>query len=412
MAHAFILINCELGYERDVIDELKQVSDVSGICGVFGAYDIVAVLTSSSADKIRETVIGEIRKIRHIRSTLTLAEVDQINPDSLILIDSVNVITNGFKYLDEGQFNGISLDDSKLYCYYVITSGTYENDKLPRSINGDYRLLNKSQSSCAETNDLIPPCHPQNFELDNEFSCISYLVDKPCNLSSFENKFNWSKVDNICSDDIKSYNVYFLSDPKDSNNDSIPDGEFQLIANTTETSFNHKNLSSFKGCYYITALDRSGNESDPSDIFCRDNCPNYELPNVFTPNADGKNDMFTPFYSDGSIVGFDFMRCPRFVLNVSLKVLNREGDVVYLYDSSDYPEKGTLIKWDGRDLNGNFLPSGVYYYFANLDCKDEKNKLESISLLNIKFIELLHKLHFPSKKTISVLFILKFVAIL
>ncbi len=81
MAHAFILINCELGYERDVIDELKQVSDVSGICGVFGAYDIVAVLTSSSADKIRETVIGEIRKIRHIRSTLTLAEVDQINPD-------------------------------------------------------------------------------------------------------------------------------------------------------------------------------------------------------------------------------------------------------------------------------------------------------------------------------------------
>ena len=292
--------------------------------------------------------------------------VDQINPDSLILIDSVNVITNGFKYLDEGQFNGISLDDSKLYCYYVITSGTYENDKLPRSINGDYRLLNKSQSSCAETNDLIPPCTPQNFELDNEFSCISYLVDKPCNLSSFENKFNWSKVDNICSDDIKSYNVYFLSDPKDSNNDSIPDGEFQLIANTTETSFNHKNLSSFKGCYYITALDRSGNESDPSDIFCRDNCPNYELPNVFTPNADGKNDMFTPFYSDGSIVGFDFMRCPRFVLNVSLKVLNREGDVVYLYDSSDYPEKGTLIKWDGRDLNGNFLPSGVYYYFATI----------------------------------------------
>ena len=54
------------------------------------------------------------------------------------------------------------------------------------------------------------------------------------------------------------------------------------------------------------------------------------------------------------------------VLNVSLKVLNREGDEVYLFNSSDYPEKGTLIKWDGRDLNGNFLPSGVYYFYATI----------------------------------------------
>ena len=58
------------------------------------------------------------------------------------------------------------------------------------------------------------------------------------------------------------------------------------------------------------------------------------------------------------------------------------------------------------------MPYDFKNRFANLDCKDEKNKLESISLLNIKFIELLHKLHFPSKKTISILFILKSVAIL
>ena len=91
--------------------------------------------------------------------------------------------------------------------------------------------------------------------MDDEFNCINYLSNKACDLSSFENKFNWSKLENACADDIKSYNIYFLSDPKDSNNDSIPDGEFQLVANTTETSFNHKNLSSFKGCYYITALE-------------------------------------------------------------------------------------------------------------------------------------------------------------
>lgn len=78
MTHAFILINCELGSEMDVIDELKRVSEVSGVCGVFGAYDIVAVLTSSSTEKMRETIINQIRKLRHVRSTLTLTEVDQI----------------------------------------------------------------------------------------------------------------------------------------------------------------------------------------------------------------------------------------------------------------------------------------------------------------------------------------------
>ena len=292
--------------------------------------------------------------------------VEELNPDLFLLIDSVNVLNKGFKYTDDGTFNSTPLSDSKLYCYYVITSGTYENDLLPKTAENDYKLLNKSQIICGETNDLIPPCPPISLVLDDEFSCKEYLKDKSCDLNVYENKFNWSKENSLCSDDIRSYNVYFLDNPIDANSDSIPDGEFKLIANTTEMSFIHKNLNSFKGCYYVTALDRSGNESDPTQIFCRDNCPYYELPNVFTPNADGKNDIFTPFYSDGSISGFDFSRCPRFVSKVSLRVVNREGVTVFLYNSEDDSEKGTLIKWNGRDMKGNFLPSGVYYYYANV----------------------------------------------
>ncbi len=61
----------------------------------------------------------------------------------------------------------------------------------------------------------------------------------------------------------------------------------------------HKNLPSFAGCYYVTAVDRSGNESRPSNTVCKDNCPYYELPNVMTPNADGKNDLFEAFLAHG-----------------------------------------------------------------------------------------------------------------
>ncbi len=74
----------------------------------------------------------------------------------------------------------------------------------------------------------------------------------------------------------------------------------------------HGNLPHHAGCYYVTAVDRSGNEC-PSNTVCKDNCPYYELPNVFTPNGDGSNDLFTPF------------PCPRFVQSVSFVVHNRWG---------------------------------------------------------------------------------------
>ena len=44
----------------------------------------------------------------------------------------------------------------------------------------------------------------------------------------------------------------------------------------------------------ITAIDSAqyNNESIPSDTICFDNCPEFVLPNVFTPNNDGNNDAF------------------------------------------------------------------------------------------------------------------------
>ena len=44
MSKAFILINCELGSEIQVISDLKTVDYVKKVHGVFGAYDILANL--------------------------------------------------------------------------------------------------------------------------------------------------------------------------------------------------------------------------------------------------------------------------------------------------------------------------------------------------------------------------------
>ncbi|KAG2473354.1 MAG: AsnC family transcription regulator [Nitrosopumilales archaeon] len=76
MATAYVLINCDLGYEEQIIEELKHISDVKEVNGVFGAYDILAKVESDQIRTLRETIMSEIRKIRHVRSTLTLMGIE------------------------------------------------------------------------------------------------------------------------------------------------------------------------------------------------------------------------------------------------------------------------------------------------------------------------------------------------
>ena len=76
MTQAFVLINCELGSEKEIISELKTFPDVKEVHGTFGAYDIIAKISSESVEKIRETISWKIRKIEKIRSTLTLTKVE------------------------------------------------------------------------------------------------------------------------------------------------------------------------------------------------------------------------------------------------------------------------------------------------------------------------------------------------
>ena len=76
MAEAYILINCEIGSEEDVITSLKSVDGIKEVHGRFGAYDILAKIESSQVEDLRETITWKIRKIDKIRSTLTLMGIE------------------------------------------------------------------------------------------------------------------------------------------------------------------------------------------------------------------------------------------------------------------------------------------------------------------------------------------------
>jgi DNA-binding Lrp family transcriptional regulator len=76
MAEAFILINCEIGSEEQVITALKNIDCVKEVHGTFGAYDILAKIESPQVEDLRETITWKIRKIDKIRSTLTLMGIE------------------------------------------------------------------------------------------------------------------------------------------------------------------------------------------------------------------------------------------------------------------------------------------------------------------------------------------------
>jgi len=73
---AYVLINCELGKEETIIDSLKHMESVKEVHGTFGAYDIIAKIENSDRDKLRETITWNIRKLQHVRSTLTLMGIE------------------------------------------------------------------------------------------------------------------------------------------------------------------------------------------------------------------------------------------------------------------------------------------------------------------------------------------------
>ena len=72
MVTAYVLISCDLGFDVEIVDEIKQLEDVKEVHGVFGAYDILVKLESANVENLKDIITWKIRKLNRIRSTLTL----------------------------------------------------------------------------------------------------------------------------------------------------------------------------------------------------------------------------------------------------------------------------------------------------------------------------------------------------
>lgn len=269
-----------------------------------------------------------------------------VSENTLMLIDSVNVSERDFVFEDSG------LESNTRYYYRVETVGSYGNAAIGI-------LKNTSQTVALYPTNTLLPCAPKVTVIP--IDCEEFLnSEETCERTDLTSTIFWSpSFENGCRIDIKSYNVYALGSKE---------GEFTFIANVADTFYTEPSLSSLARCYRVSAVDALGQTSELSEVVCNENCPYYELPNVFTPDNNGDNDLFSAYYkpSDGSN-GKKYNnvnRCPRFVERVDLTVYSRWGREVYNYSSDG---GGSIyIDWNGKNNSGTELEAGVYYYVADV----------------------------------------------
>ncbi len=74
----YILLNCDLGAEEYVVEELRQIQEIKNAYLTFGAYDVIAEIHANSQEDFEKTVSSKIRKLARVVSTMTL---NVVNPE-------------------------------------------------------------------------------------------------------------------------------------------------------------------------------------------------------------------------------------------------------------------------------------------------------------------------------------------
>ena len=68
----FVLLNCDLGSEEYILEELNNINGVNHAYITFGAYDVIAEIHAEDQLEFDEIVSMKIRLLARVVSTMTL----------------------------------------------------------------------------------------------------------------------------------------------------------------------------------------------------------------------------------------------------------------------------------------------------------------------------------------------------
>ena len=300
------------------------------------SYKIEFYCTDSSADylvgtsQVASTVFLGISSTHKSLVLSWKEEVPWYN-DAYIIYKKNNItgLFDSIGWTIKNNYKDTDLVNGEVYCYKVESYGYYiGTNEFPNPIK------NFSQYVCAIPRDTFPPCPP-------------LLIDAESHCELAQNNVHWGyDVAQDCDSDVVAYKIFFrdrlTTDYYYINQVNGHDAN-QFTDTRTELAFSQA------GCYKIRAIDKYNNESIFSNEICVNNCPAYILPNVFTPNGDGINDLYFPI--QGSM----------HIEKVNMRIFNRWGQLVYQTINSK-------INWDGKDMEtGKDCAMGTYFYVCDID---------------------------------------------
>ena len=77
MSIAYVLVQCLIGREMEVLRSLLEINFVKESNGTFGYYDILVKIEAPSEKQIENVVTKKIRKIKNVITTTTLSVIKE-----------------------------------------------------------------------------------------------------------------------------------------------------------------------------------------------------------------------------------------------------------------------------------------------------------------------------------------------
>ena len=330
------------------VPELPSVSYVgpTEVCG--NTVDFNSSVTADQSDQISSYtwsgsngVIGNTSALNNVTSPNTPFVIDSFavmveTQNGCIATDSFSVQFNPIpisQWAWEQICGGLMVDFEHSYQWlgqpspsdaisYVISYGdqTFGNDpdqthEFPNSGTFESVLVTTSASSCADTVALSIAIEP--------VPQVTFVVNDGCGLTDFEAFIEPTSL--VVDSLLWQFPAQFTGQGLSVSNQFPETG-------TYTGSFT---VSTPNECIYSYPLS--------ADVILSIPFEELQLANVITPNGDGINDSWT--------IGELFTNCNDF----QMEILNRWGNVVYSF-TQDEPF------FSGKDISGNDLIEGVYFY--------------------------------------------------
>ena len=77
MEVAYVLVQCKMAHEMEVLKELLAIDVVKEAKGTFGYYDILVKIEAENIALVEETITKKIRTITNVTTTTTISIIPE-----------------------------------------------------------------------------------------------------------------------------------------------------------------------------------------------------------------------------------------------------------------------------------------------------------------------------------------------